>query len=457
MRTMLGEWRLRGCAASRCGPQPRSGTMPRVTNERRTGHLLHGRDLSDRWPRPLPISPRVRRGDPSRRSRRCTAASRRRRANEPPRPTSRAQAASRPGTGHGLDSRRRVLDGQRRRDRLALRGCRHHARRAADSSRRRRRLLDGRDRGHERAVRGLRRGDRLRDDRRASARPAGTSRARRRTLLVPGSAVFTPPDAPVDLRNPLQWWRYVPGATWRHPDGPGSRICADANASRSCTSRTPMRRRTPRGPAGGCRPKRSGSSPRAAGRGQPLRVGQRPHARTASHHANIHQGAFPHRDDAADGFAGVAPVGALRAECIRPPRHGRQRLGMDERLVSARLLRHARRVGPCRGQSPRPRQLARSGRARRGQEGAARRIVPLHRAGPAPAIWSARAARERSRPAAITWASVRCGRGESLPPTATFVCALRARRHRAAERTEGTGLAFNTGPLRHGARTEATS
>src|SRR4029079_19275459 len=41
-------------------------------------------------------------------------------------------------------------------------------------------------------------------------------------VLVPGSTVFTPPDHPVDLRNALQWWRYVPGADWRHPDGPGS-------------------------------------------------------------------------------------------------------------------------------------------------------------------------------------------------------------------------------------------
>ncbi len=40
--------------------------------------------------------------------------------------------------------------------------------------------------------------------------------------LVPGSAVFTPPDHAVDLRNPLHWWRYVEGADWRHPAGPGS-------------------------------------------------------------------------------------------------------------------------------------------------------------------------------------------------------------------------------------------
>ena len=40
--------------------------------------------------------------------------------------------------------------------------------------------------------------------------------------LVPGSAVFRQPDGPVDLRNPNEWWEYVPGADWRHPLGPES-------------------------------------------------------------------------------------------------------------------------------------------------------------------------------------------------------------------------------------------
>lgn len=39
-------------------------------------------------------------------------------------------------------------------------------------------------------------------------------------LLVPGSAVFTQPQAPVNLRDPGNWWEYVPGANWRHPLGP---------------------------------------------------------------------------------------------------------------------------------------------------------------------------------------------------------------------------------------------
>ncbi len=40
--------------------------------------------------------------------------------------------------------------------------------------------------------------------------------------LVPGSLVFTPTTARVDLRDVSAWWRWVPGASWRHPRGPGS-------------------------------------------------------------------------------------------------------------------------------------------------------------------------------------------------------------------------------------------
>ena len=43
-------------------------------------------------------------------------------------------------------------------------------------------------------------------------------------LLTPGSAVFHMParrQQPRDLRD---WWSYVPGASWRHPEGPDSTI-----------------------------------------------------------------------------------------------------------------------------------------------------------------------------------------------------------------------------------------
>jgi formylglycine-generating enzyme required for sulfatase activity len=42
--------------------------------------------------------------------------------------------------------------------------------------------------------------------------------------LVPGSLVFRMTAGPVDLRDYSQWWKWTPGACWRHPDGPGSSI-----------------------------------------------------------------------------------------------------------------------------------------------------------------------------------------------------------------------------------------
>lgn len=40
--------------------------------------------------------------------------------------------------------------------------------------------------------------------------------------LAPGSLVFTPPDGPVPLSNLAAWWTWTNGASWRHPEGPGS-------------------------------------------------------------------------------------------------------------------------------------------------------------------------------------------------------------------------------------------
>src|SRR5690606_36381948 len=41
--------------------------------------------------------------------------------------------------------------------------------------------------------------------------------------LVPGSALFVAPDAD-GKGGYLPWWRFVPGANWRTPEGPGSSI-----------------------------------------------------------------------------------------------------------------------------------------------------------------------------------------------------------------------------------------
>ena len=43
-------------------------------------------------------------------------------------------------------------------------------------------------------------------------------------LLRPGSVVFYPTRVPVSLRDASRWWRYTPGANWRHPRGPASTL-----------------------------------------------------------------------------------------------------------------------------------------------------------------------------------------------------------------------------------------
>jgi sulfatase modifying factor 1 len=53
-------------------------------------------------------------------------------------------------------------------------------------------------------------------------------------LLVPGSQVFVPTSGPVPLHEWTRWWQWVPGANWRHPEGPDSDLLA-RNIIRSCT------------------------------------------------------------------------------------------------------------------------------------------------------------------------------------------------------------------------------
>lgn len=43
-------------------------------------------------------------------------------------------------------------------------------------------------------------------------------------MLVPGALVFTPTAGPVDLTDWRAWWRWQPGASWRHPLGPATDI-----------------------------------------------------------------------------------------------------------------------------------------------------------------------------------------------------------------------------------------
>ncbi|MCP9800290.1 formylglycine-generating enzyme family protein [Synechococcus sp. RedBA-s] len=123
---------------------------------------------------------------------------------------------------------------------------------------------------------------------------------------APGSLVFRPVagDGPIEE---LSWWNWVPGADWRHPQGPASSIAGleehpvvqvafeDAEAFAAW--------------AGAALPSeaqwefaaRGGLKDQVFSWGNTWKPGL----------ANTWQGEFPRRNDGEDGFVGTAPVGSF--------------------------------------------------------------------------------------------------------------------------------------------------
>lgn len=51
--------------------------------------------------------------------------------------------------------------------------------------------------------------------------PVGTAKPDD-SILAASSLVFSPPNHAISLNNASVWWKWVPGADWRHPEGPKS-------------------------------------------------------------------------------------------------------------------------------------------------------------------------------------------------------------------------------------------
>ena len=126
--------------------------------------------------------------------------------------------------------------------------------------------------------------------------------------VVAGSAVFTPNADKLSAspRNAEYWWRFVPGASWRAPEGPGSSLAGRAQH-----------------PVVHIAYEDALAYAQWLGRSLPTEAQFEFAAQTSSrrgaagqHAANTWQGLFPTLSDPADGYEGTAPVACYEPNAL---------------------------------------------------------------------------------------------------------------------------------------------